>query len=198
MGKTMRYLLVVFLLLLGACDKAASIKPLHAIDVSWQRPHADFHLTDAGGAPRALADFRDKVVIVFFGYTHCPEVCPTTLADLAQAMRALGADARRVQVIFITVDPERDTPALLGKFVPAFDASFIALSGDRAAITRAANSFGVNFEKHAEAGGGYSVDHTDGTFLIGMGGAPLWMSPYAQRTSYLVDDIRQLLNHTGG
>ena len=89
----------------------------------------DFALTDHTGKPRTLADFRGKVVVLFFGYTQCPDVCPTTLAELAEAMKTPGPDASRVQVLFVTVDPERDTPELLAHYVPAFDPSFLGLYG---------------------------------------------------------------------
>src|SRR3989339_838413 len=102
----MRSLCILFLLvLLAGCEKPQLPSPFHASDI---------------GAMFTGADFRGKVVAVFFGYTHCPDVCPTTLADLAQAMRLLGKDADRVQVLFITVDPERDTPEMLVQYVPAF------------------------------------------------------------------------------
>lgn len=186
-------LALLLLLALAACGKPEPVKPLHAIDIGWQHTEPDFHLSDAGGKPRSLADFRDKVVLVFFGYTHCPEVCPTTLADLAQAMRQLGPDASNVQVIFITLDPERDTPQVLAKFVPYFDPAFIGLYGDAQSTAQAAQSFGVNYRKHMEKDGGYTIDHTDSTYLVGKGGKPLWMSRYAERTDYLVADIRRLL-----
>ncbi len=185
--------MVLLLLALAACGKQETVKPLHAIDITWQHAAPDFHLADASGQARSLADFRDKVTVVFFGYTHCPEVCPTTLADLASAMRQLGPDAKQVQVIFITLDPERDTPQVLGKFVPYFDPSFLGLAGDAQATARAAQSFGVNYSKHPEPGGNYTIDHGDSTYLIGKGGTPLWMSRYGERTDYLVADIRRLL-----
>ena len=184
------YLLCV--LLLAACSKPAP-KPLHAIDVTWQHPHPAFHLTDASGKPRSLSDFRDKVVVLFFGYTHCPQVCPTTMADLAQTMQKLGPDADKVQVLFVTLDPERDTPQVLGKFVPYFDPSFIGLRGDAQATAAAAKAFGVNYKKHFEKNGSYTLDHSDSTYLIGVGGSPVWMSRYGQRIDYLADDIRQLV-----
>jgi protein SCO1/2 len=195
----MRHILAVLLLLfLAACGKPATVKPVHAIDISWQHAHPDFHLSDVSGKPRSLADFGDKVVLVFFGYTHCPEVCPTTMADLAQAMKQLGPDADKVQVIFITLDPARDTPQLLGKFVPYFDPSFIGLYGDEQATSQAAQSFGVAYRKHMEKDGSYTIDHTDSTYLIGRGGKPLWMSRYGERSDYLVEDIRRLLSSNGG
>lgn len=188
----------IFLLLLlaslAACEKKADVpSPYHAIDVTWQRAQADFHLTDFNGKPRSLADFSGKVVVLFFGYTHCPEVCPTTLADLARVMRLLGKDADRVQVLFITLDPERDKPETLAKFVPSFNPSFLGLYGDAQATAQAAQAFGVNYEKQSSRNGDYTLDHSDGTFLIGSKGRPLLLSPYGQQTELLVQDIRLLL-----
>src|SRR5436309_1738954 len=97
----------------------------------------DFALTDHTGKLRTLADFKGKAVVVFFGYTQCPDVCPTTLSDLAAATRQLGEAANRVQVLFVTVDPERDTPALLRSYVPAFNPTFLGLYGDAAATAAA-------------------------------------------------------------
>lgn len=190
----MRKLLVVsLLLLLAACGKQEFQSPYHAIDVSWQHPHRDFQLLDSSGQPRRLSDFRDKTVVLFFGYTHCPEVCPTTLADLAQVMRLLGKDAKRVQVIFVTLDPERDTPALLAKYVTSFNSSFIGLSGDARSTAEAAKSFGVNYQKQYDKHGGYTLDHTDGIFLLGTRGQPLLLSRYAEQADLLAQDIRLLL-----
>lgn len=188
-----RIFLALLVVSLAACGKPVAVKPLHALDVSWQHPDADFHLTDFNGKPRSLSDFRDKVAVVFFGYTHCPEVCPTTLADLAGAMKKLGPEARDVQVIFITLDPDRDTAQVLAKFVPYFDASFLGLRGDAQATAAAAQAFGVNYSKYKEKTGDYLLDHGDSTYLVGIGGKPLWMSRYHQRTDYLAADIRRLV-----
>ena len=117
-----KLLLLLCISLLTACGEQVSY---HAQDVTVPLEKADFHLTDINGKPRSLADFRGKVVVLFFGYTHCPLVCPTTLADLAQIMRMLGKDAERVQVLFITVDPERDTQELLAKFAGALQAPLV-------------------------------------------------------------------------
>lgn len=186
-------LLLLCMASLAACQKAAPPLPTNAVDVSWRFAQAaDFHLTDATGAARSLADFRGKVVVLFFGYTHCPEVCPTTLADLAQVMRQLGPDAAKVQVLFVTLDPERDTPQVLAKYVPSFDPSFLGLYGDAEATAQAAKVFSVNYEKHAEKSG-YTLDHSDGTYLIGINGKAVLMSPYGQRAELLVQDIKLLL-----
>ena len=182
------------LLLLAGCSKPAEPLNSHGVDVSWRYEQAapEFHLRDAAGKARSLADFRGKVVVLFFGYTHCPEVCPTTMADLAQVMRVLGKDADKVQVLFVTLDPERDTPEVLGKYVPYFNSSFLGLYGDAQATAQAAKTFAVNYEKHADKNG-YTLDHSDSTFLIGKQGRIVLMSPYGQRTELLVDDIRLLL-----
>ena len=187
--------LLLLLSMLAACNKPEQPSPYHALDVSWRYEQAapDFQLTDHTGKVRRLADFRGKVVVLFFGYTHCPDVCPTTLADWAQVLRRLGTDADKVQVLFVTVDPQRDTRDVLARFVPSFDPSFLGLYGDAAATAQAAKIFTVNYEKHAAPGAGYTMDHSDGVFLIGRGGRPVLMSPYAQPTDVLVQDVRLLL-----
>ena len=190
----MRNLFLVFLiLLLGGCGEPEMPSPYHAADVTWQHAQAGFHLVDFNGKPRALTDFSGKVVVLFFGYTHCPEVCPTTLADLAQVMRQLGKDAEQVQVLFVTLDPERDSPGLLAQYVPSFDPSFLGLRGDAQATAQAAKAFGVSYEKQYGERGGYTMNHTDGIYLLGARGKPLLLSPYGQRAEYLVQDIRLLL-----
>src|SRR5574340_317208 len=137
-------LLVVFL---AGCEKTRPPSPFHANDIGAMFTQADFRLTDHNGKTRTLADFRGKAVVLFFGYTHCPEVCVTTLADLAQVMQLLGKDADRVQVLFITVDPGRDKPEMLAKYVPAFNPSFLGLYGDAQATAQAAKAFYVAYEK---------------------------------------------------
>ena len=188
-----KIILLLCLLLLAACGKQELPSPYHAIDVTVPLEQADFHLADFNGKPRSLADFRGKIVVLFFGYTHCPVACPTTLADLAQVMRMLGKDAGRVQVLFITVDPERDKPELLAKFIPSFDPSFLGLSGDEKATAQAAKSFGVSYEKQFYKKGGYTFLHSDGTFLIGPKGQPILLSRYGQQAELLVQDIKLLL-----
>ena len=134
----------------GRLRKNGRTAHFHASDVTGEYAQADFHLTDHNGKPRSLSDFRGKVVVLFFGYTHCPDVCPTTLAGLAQTLRLLGKDADRVQVLFVTIDPERDTRELLAKFVPAFDPSFLGLYGDAQATAEAAKNFRVSYQKHPD------------------------------------------------
>ena len=154
----------------------------------------DFSLRDHHGNPRTLADFRGKAVVVFFGYTQCPDVCPTTLTSLAAAMKRLGPDADRVQVLFITVDPERDTAALLSKYVPAFDPRFLALRGSAEETERTAKEFRVRYQKQPGTSlGGYTIDHSLGTFLFDPQGRLRLNARLEQGPEQFAHDLRGLL-----
>ena len=141
---------------------------------------------------RHLEDFRGKAVLVFFGFTQCPDVCPTTLADLAGVVKTLGADADRVQVLFITVDPERDTPELLAQYVRAFDPRFIALRGDLAATQRVAKDFKIYFEKRKQ-GASYTIDHSAQSYVIDPQGRLRLLVRYDRLAQDLPDDLRVIL-----
>lgn len=187
----------LFILSLGislfACGEPKLPSPFKASDVSAKYAQADFHLFDANGKPRSLADYRGKVVAIFFGYTHCPDVCPTTMADMARVMDKLGKEADKVQVLFVTVDPERDTREILAQYPPAFYPSFVGLSGDAAATEQAAKAFGIIYQKQPTKSGSYTLDHSAGTFLISPSGKTVLLSPFAQRPELLLQDIRLLL-----
>ena len=179
--------------LLAACSAGAP--KFNNTDITGAGYGKELSLTDQNGRPRTLADFRGKVVVLFFGYTHCPDVCPTTLAELSQVMKMLGSDADRVQVLFVTVDPERDTPAVLSQYVTAFDPRFLGLSGDAAATRRAAKEFKVFYEKRkGPAPGEYSVDHSAGTYVIDPEGRLRLFVGYGKADAGLARDIRTLLN----
>ena len=151
-------------LLVAACAKQGP--KFDASDITGASFGRDFALRDPQGRTRTLEDFRGKVVVVFFGYTQCPDVCPATLAALAQAMRKLGSRADHVQVLFVTVDPDRDTAALLGKYVPAFDPRFLGLRGDDDATAKVAKEFHVLYNKvPGAAPGSYTVDHSAGSYI---------------------------------
>ena len=159
---------------------------------------ADFgrtlELTGHDGRPRALADFRGKLIVLFFGYTHCPDVCPTTLADVAGSLKALGADAARVQVLFVTLDPERDTPEVLSQYVPAFNPTFLGLYGDAAATERAAKEFKVFYEKRpGGAPGAYTVDHSAQVFVLDAAGRLRLVERNERIAQDLAEDLRTLL-----
>ena len=153
-----------------------------------------FDLVDQNGARRGLADFRGKVVVLFFGYTHCPDVCPTTMAQLAQAMHELGEDAKHVQVLFVTVDPDRDTQELLARYVPAFDPSFLGLRGDAQATERVAREFKILVQKSpGSSPDNYTVDHSAGTYMFDPQGRLRVYVNYGQGPEVFVHDIRALL-----
>jgi len=182
---------------LGACDKlfAPTQGPFQGIDVTGGDMGGELRLTGHDGRPRSLADFRGKVVVVTFGYTHCPDVCPTTLADLASALRQLGAEARGVQVLFVTVDPKRDTPQLLREYVPAFHPDFIGLYGDADATAKVARDFHVYaHERPDSTPGGYSVDHSAQIYVLDRQGRMRLLLAPGTRPASIVSDLRVLLN----
>jgi len=151
-------------------------------------------LTDHRGKPRRLEDWRGKAVVVFFGFTHCPDVCPTTLADMAQVMRQLGADAERVQIVFVSVDPERDTQEALAKYVPAFDPRFLGLRGTLEATRAVAKEFKVYFEKRpGKTPGEYSIDHSAQSYVIDPQGRLRLFVRHERIAEDLAPDLRALL-----
>ena len=119
------------------------------------------------GQVRRLAEFRGKAVVLFFGYTQCPDVCPTTLSAMAEVVKLLGSDAARLQVVFVTLDPERDTPQLIAEYMPQFNPNFLGLRGDKAATEAAAKEFKVFYTRQAVGtAGGYTLDHTAGSYVF--------------------------------
>jgi protein SCO1/2 len=179
-------------LLLAACG--AGGPKFESSDVTGSSFGHDFSLRDPDGNVRTLADFRGKAVVVFFGYTQCPDVCPTTLATLAQAMQKLGPDADRVQVLFITVDPERDTPQLLKQYVPAFDPRFLGLYGDAAATARTAKEFKVIYQKvPGPTPGTYTMDHSAGSYVFDPQGRLRLFVANGEKADVFAHDLRVLL-----
>ena len=165
-----------------------------ATDITGANFAREFQLTGHDGKPHTLAGFRGKVVLLFFGFTHCPDICPSTLAQFAQAAKQLGADADRVQFLFVTVDPERDTVEVLAKYVPAFDPRFLGLTGDSQAIARTAKEFKVIFQKQpGKTPDSYSVDHSAGTYIFDREGRVRLFVRHDQPVEDLVHDIRLLL-----
>ncbi len=155
---------VVLAFLVVACSPPA----FKAVDITGAEYARDFSLVSASGGPRKLADYRGKVVVIFFGFTQCPDVCPTTLSDLAEVRKRLGADAERLQVIFVTIDPERDTPAVLAQYVPGFDPSFAAATS-------------------------YTMDHTAGSYVIDRDGRVRLFIRHGASVDDIVSDLRKLL-----
>ena len=178
---------------LAACGRGGDAPKFSLTDVSGAGFGRALDLTDHNGKPRTLADFRGKVVIVFFGFTHCPDACPTTMVEMAQVVKALGPDGDKVQVLFVTVDPERDTAEVLRQYVPSFNPAFLGLFGDAAATARAAKEFKVYYQKQPVKDGGYSVDHGAGTFILDREGRLRLFAQYGQGGAAIVHDIRLLL-----
>jgi protein SCO1/2 len=155
----------------------------------------DFTLTDQHGQPFRLSEQQGNVVLLFFGYTQCPDVCPTTLATWRQVHEALGSDAQRVRFVFVTVDPERDTPERLGLHVNAFNPDFIGLTGSPEELDAVYKVFDVYFQKDTSSGSaaGYLISHTATTFVIGPAGQWRLRESYGTEVDDLVYDVRQLL-----
>lgn len=155
----------------------------------------DFRLTDHHGVVRRLSDFRGKAVLVFFGYTQCPDVCPTTMAELSTVLQQLGPDAQRLQVIFVTLDPERDTREVLASYVPAFNPDFLGMYGDAAATAEVAKEFKVFYQKvPGKVPGSYSMDHTAGSYVFDPEGRIRLFIRHGQGAAPIVHDIRMLLH----
>jgi protein SCO1/2 len=187
--------LILAAVALGGCS--GSGPSFKNTDITGADYGKDFTLTDHTGKTRTLADFRGKVLVVFFGYTHCPDVCPTTLADLKIAKEQLGRDGARLQVVFVTVDPERDTRELLANYVPAFDPSFLGLYGDVAGTARVAKEFKVFYQKvPGKTPASYTVDHTAGSYVFdSQGRLRLFVRP--GNIQNLVADLKTLLTAKG-
>ena len=154
----------------------------------------DFRLTDHNGKVRTLADFRGKAVVMFFGYTQCPDVCPTTMLEMKAVLQQLGADAQRVQVLFVTVDPERDTRELLSRYVPAFDPSFLGLYGDMDVTAKTAKEFRVFYQKQpGSTPSSYTMDHTAGSYVFDPQGRVRLFVRHGDGGANLVADLRIVL-----
>jgi protein SCO1/2 len=155
----------------------------------------DFALPDFNGKQRTLADFKGKAVVIFFGYTQCPDVCPTTMAEMATVMKQLGPLADKVQVLFVTLDPERDTPELLSKYVPSFDPRFLGLVGDKAATEKIAKEFKVFYQKvPGKQPGSYTIDHTAGSYAFDPQGRIRLFIRHGQGAEPIVHDLKLLLS----
>jgi protein SCO1/2 len=181
----------------GTAQAASAPAPAPAFtntDVTGLGYAHDFALKDFNGAPRTMADFKGKAVVIFFGYTQCPDVCPTTMHDLGDAMKQLGPLADKVQVLFITVDPERDTPALLAQYVPSFDKRFLGLTGTLPEIDRTAKDFHVYYQKvPGKTPGSYSMDHTAGLYIYDPEGRIRVFASNNAPLDSVVHDLRILL-----
>lgn len=181
-------------LLLAACSNEDSSKPTLASTDITGAPYAQgFALADQNGKVRTLQDFKGKAVAVFFGFTQCPDVCPTTMAEMAEVRQKLGEDGEGLQVVFSTVDPERDTPEVLQAYMRNFDPSFIALRPTAKQLKGVAADFKIYVKKVGDSETAYSMDHSAGTYLIDPTGRIRLYSRYGHGIQPLYEDIRQLL-----
>ena len=189
----LRSLLAMLVMAVGMAGCDSSAPKFNNADITGAEYARDFALTDHNGKPRTLADFRGKVVTVFFGFTHCPDVCPTTLSEMKLVLKELGSDANRVQVLFVTVDPERDTPEVLRQYVPSFDPGFLGLYGDAKATAEVARNFKVFYQKVPGAKPDtYTVDHTAASYVFDPQGR-LRLFVRHGTLQPLVSDLRLLL-----
>ena len=193
MGRVLRPALAALCLALAACQPSGGPK-FKSTDVTGAEFGKALELTGHDGRRRTLQDFNGRLVVLFFGFTHCPDICPTTLADAAAALKRLGAEASRVQVLFVTVDPERDTAEVLARYVTAFDPGFLGLRGDEEATRRAAKEFKIFYEKRpGGAPGAYTVDHSGQTYVLDGGGRLRLFIRHDRLASDLEPDLRTLL-----
>jgi protein SCO1/2 len=176
---------------LAACDDAPSF---HGIDITGADYALGFDLVDHNGQRKQLTDFRGQVVTIFFGYTQCPDVCPTSLAELAEAKRLLGAQGDKMQGLFVTVDPERDTPEVMKAYMAAFDPSFLALYAPDGRLPEVAEAFRVYYKKvDGPTPTSYTMDHSAGCYVYDPQGHVRLYHRYASGAQGLADDIRHLL-----
>ena len=184
----------------GLGGRGGAAKPaFKGIDITGAEYGRELSLTDPDGRRRTLADFKGKVTVLFFGYTQCPDVCPTTMAELAEVKRSLGTEGERVQGVFVTIDPERDTPELLKAYVSNFDPSFVALRGNADETKAAAREFKVFYAKvPGRTEGSYTMDHTAGSYVFDTQGRLRLFTRYGSGAQALADDLKLLLAEDRG
>ncbi len=193
MGGRVRRVALLLALLVAACT--GSPPGFRNTDITGASYGKELRLTDHTGATRTLADYNGRAVVIFFGYTHCPDVCPTTLAEMKAVLARLGEDAERVQVLFVTVDPQRDTREVLAQYVPAFDPRFVGLYGDEEATAKVARDFKVFYQKVAGSRPDtYTVDHSAGSYVFDPQGRLRLYVRYGASPDDLAADLRQLLS----
>ncbi len=187
------FVMVLMTLALVACSPKPEFKNIDITGASGFG--SDFSLLDVDGKTRTLADFKGKVVVMFFGYTQCPDVCPTTLTEMQQTMVLLGPQADKVQVLFVTVDPARDTAAILKQYVPSFDPRFIGLRpADEAALEKVTKDFKIYYKKvPGLSPGSYTIDHTAGSYVFDPEGHLRLYIKHAQGPETLAHDLKELL-----
>lgn len=207
----MRYTIlttIVLATMLSSCAAGATFQqptpvparptPMGGTPIDPPRSVGDFTLTSHTGAPISLSDLRGRPVLLFFGYTYCPDVCPTTLSEFKRVKEQLGDTGSRVAFVFISVDGARDTPERLARYVTGFDPEFIGMTGPEGQIRAIGADYGIYFEKVEIEGNSdaYLVDHSAATYLIDQEGRLCMIYPFQTAPSAISNDIRQLLEQT--
>lgn len=196
MSVRFKWVYLAFILLtslLVACQQGSSASFI-GTDLTGTQFGKPLSLTDHTGKLRSMNDFKGKVVVLFFGYTHCPDVCPTTMSDLKKTMQLLGEKSNEVQVLFVTVDPARDTQEVLAQFVPGFDPRFIGLRGTEAEVAANLSEYKVYAAKVNEPGkSGYTMDHSAGLYVFDKTGAPRIYLGYGEKPENIAHDLQLLL-----
>jgi len=185
--------IAALLVILTACSPKPEFKN---IDITGSTAFGkDFSLVDPDGKVRTLADFKGKVVVMFFGYTQCPDVCPTTLTEMQQVMTLLGPQSDKVQVLVVTVDPARDTDVILKQYVPAFDPRFLGLRpANEAGLEKVTKDFKIYYKKvPGSSPGSYTIDHTAGSYAFDPEGHLRLYIKHAQGPETLAHDLKELL-----
>jgi len=180
-------------LTLAACSDS---KPAFTgIDITGADYATGFSLTDHHGQPRTLADFQGKVVVIFFGFTQCPDVCPTSMSEMAEAKRLLGPDGDRFQGLFVSIDPERDTPEIMREYMASFDPSFLALYAAPEALPKVAKSFRIYYKKvDGPTPTSYTMDHSAGSYVFDPQGRIRLYNRYGTGAQALANDVKLLLD----
>jgi protein SCO1 len=196
-SRSVRSALLAFAVLfaLTACFDKANEASFHSIDITGADYADGFSLTDHNGQPRTLADFKGKAVVIFFGFTQCPDVCPTSMSELAQARQLLGADGDRLQGLFVSVDPERDTPEIMKAYIASFDPTFLALYAKPEELPELAKRFKVYYKKvPGSTPDTYTMDHSAGSYIYDPSGRVRLYSRYGGGAQVLADDVKKLLD----
>ena len=197
MNRRLALLCLPILAVAGLAACSADKPAFKGIDITGATYARELNLPDSSGKPRSLADFKGKVTVVFFGFAQCPDVCPTTLAEIAETKRKLGADGSKVQGVFVTLDPERDTPEVLAAYIANFGLDFVALRGTPEQTTAAAKEFKVYFAKvPGKTEGSYTIDHTAGAFVFDAQGKVRLFLRYGGGVEAMQADVKALLAGT--
>lgn len=188
-------LLLISSIAVSSCSDNATA--FNSIDITGAIYGKDFNISDQNGVPRRLKDFEGKVVVLFFGYTHCPDVCPTSLSELVKVKQLLGVQGGRMQGLFVTVDPDRDTPDVLSAYMGVFDSSFIGLIPTQAQLKEIADDFKIYFKKvDGKSRTSYTMDHSAGTYIYDARGHLRLYAKYVMDAASLAHDIQILLRQT--